>query len=88
MEGGGEENEAEIEYEVTAMVQGVIMCQLLYFMRICHFSLQRLRLWKLYEVVPGGVCVCVCVCVRARARVLACVRACVRACVQRPKPQT
>jgi hypothetical protein len=34
-------------------VQLIIIAHLVYFMNICHFSLQRLRLWKLYEVVPG-----------------------------------
>ena len=43
----------QVEYEVSATVQLIIMCQLIYFMQICHFSLQRLRLWRLYEVVPG-----------------------------------
>mmetsp|Transcript_9029 Transcript_9029/g.30108 ORF Transcript_9029/g.30108 Transcript_9029/m.30108 type:complete len:905 (-) Transcript_9029:93-2807(-) len=40
-------------FSIEPSVQVIIICHLLYFMRICHFSLTRLRLWKLYEVIPG-----------------------------------
>ena len=41
------------KYYVSATVQVILVCHLLFFLRICDFSLQRLRLWKLYEVVSG-----------------------------------
>jgi hypothetical protein len=43
----------ETPYAVTSNVQNIIILHLFYLCGVAHFSLTRMRLFGLYEVVPG-----------------------------------
>ena len=51
-------DDGQTPYYVSSTVQNIIILHLFYLCGVAHFSLTRMRLFGLYEVVPGETGAC------------------------------